>query len=87
MISSSRNGILESLWRVRQKTVQKKQILCSVTFFPENRAVYEIVWKKYCRAGQATDVNGACVFKFYYNLTTITGTLHADRHTFLIISR
>jgi len=36
----------------------KKHILCSVTFF-ENRAVYEITWKKYCRAGQATDNNNA----------------------------
>ena len=25
--------------------------------------------------------------KFHYNLPTITGTLHADRYTFLIISR
>ena len=25
----------------------------------ENRAVYEIMWKKYCRAGQATDDNMA----------------------------
>ena len=24
-------------------------------FFFENRAVYEITWEKYCRAGQATD--------------------------------
>ena len=24
-------------------------------FFPENGAVYEIIWKKCCRAGQATD--------------------------------
>jgi len=24
-----------------------------VTFFFENRAVYEIMWKKYCRAGQS----------------------------------
>jgi len=23
--------------------------------FTENRAVYEIMWKKYCTAGQATD--------------------------------
>ena len=23
-------------------------------FFPENRAVYEIMWKKYCRVGQMT---------------------------------
>ena len=32
----------------------KTHILCSVTFFYENRAVYEIMWKKYCRAGQTT---------------------------------
>ena len=25
------------------------------SFFFENRAVYEIMWEKYCRAGQATD--------------------------------
>jgi hypothetical protein len=37
----------------------KTHILCSVTFFSENRAVYEIMWKKYCRAGQATDGNMA----------------------------
>jgi hypothetical protein len=28
-------------------------------FLFENRAVYETVWKKYCRAGQATDSNTA----------------------------
>jgi hypothetical protein len=27
--------------------------------FSENSAVYEIMWKKYCRAGQATDDNMA----------------------------
>jgi len=27
--------------------------------FFENRAVYEIIWKKNCRAGQATDDNMA----------------------------
>ena len=38
----------------------KTHILCSVTFlFSENRAVCEIMWKKYCRAGQATDDNMA----------------------------
>ena len=26
-------------------------------------------------------------FKFHYNLPTITGTLHADRYTLMIISR
>ena len=27
------------------------------------------------------------IFKSYYNLTSITNTLHEDQHTFLIISR
>jgi len=27
----------------------KTHILCLITFFFENRAVYEIMWKKYCR--------------------------------------
>jgi len=37
----------------------KTHILCSITFFSENLAVYEIMWKKYGRAGQATDGNMA----------------------------
>jgi hypothetical protein len=37
----------------------KTHILGSVTFFFENRAVYEIVWENYFRAGQATDDNMA----------------------------
>jgi len=33
----------------------KKHILCSVIFFFfENRALYDIMWEKYCGAGQAT---------------------------------
>ena len=35
----------------------KTHILCSVTFFFENRAVCEIMWKKYCRVGQFTGDN------------------------------
>jgi len=46
-----------------QKNVVEKiktHILCSITFFSENRTVYEIMWgKKYCRAGQVTDDNMA----------------------------
>ena len=40
------------------KVVQKikTRILCSKTF-PENRAIYEIMWEKYGRARQATDDN------------------------------
>jgi len=34
---------------------KSKHILGSVTFFSENRAVYEIMWEKYGRAGQTTD--------------------------------
>ena len=29
----------------RAKVIHKKHILCSITFFPENRAVCEIMWK------------------------------------------
>jgi len=46
----------------RTKVVEETttHILCSVTFFsPENLVVYEIMWKKYCRAGQATVDNMA----------------------------
>ena len=39
-----------------EKAVEKikTHILCSVTF-SENRAVYEIMWEKYCRAGHSID--------------------------------
>jgi uncharacterized protein YjaG (DUF416 family) len=35
----------------------KTHILSSVISFPENHALPEITWKKYCRARQATDGN------------------------------
>jgi hypothetical protein len=38
----------------------KTHILCSIIFFPpppENHAFYDLMWKKYGRAGQATDDN------------------------------
>jgi hypothetical protein len=37
----------------------KTHILCSVTFFFENSALNWVMWKKFCRAGQATDDNMA----------------------------
>jgi hypothetical protein len=41
-------------------------------FSPENRAVYEIMWKKYCRAGQATDDNMAhCMLDTYGYIYTL----------------
>ena len=48
--------------RIRVRNVSDKSCreICSVTFvFFENRAVYEIMWKKYCRTEQATDSNTA----------------------------
>jgi hypothetical protein len=36
----------------------KTQTVCSVTFL-KNRAYYQIMLKKYCTAGQATDDNMA----------------------------
>jgi len=33
--------------------------LCSITFPPENRAIYEIMWKKIGRARQSTGDNMA----------------------------
>jgi hypothetical protein len=52
----SHRAQLFSEWEMfHTKVVQKikTHILCSVTvfFFFENRAVYEIMWEKYCRAG------------------------------------
>ena len=37
----------------------KTYISLSIIFPPENRAVYEKMWKKYGRTGQATDDNTA----------------------------
>ena len=44
----------------RIKVVEKTEahILCSKAFL-ENCAIYEIMWKKICWAGQATDENMA----------------------------
>jgi hypothetical protein len=40
----------------QKKDVEKIEthILCSITFFPENRAICEIMWANYGTAGQAT---------------------------------
>ena len=40
----------------KSSTENKTHIASSKTF-SENRAVYETMWKKYCRARQATDDN------------------------------
>jgi len=49
-------------WEMFQtKAVQKIKTHFEFSYFfsPENRAVYEIMWKKYCRAGQGTGDNMA----------------------------
>jgi len=33
----------------------KTRVLCSITFFSESCGVCNIMWKKYFKAGQATD--------------------------------
>jgi len=45
----------------KQKVVEeiKTHFVFSNFFFFENCAVYEIMWKKYCTVGQATDDNMA----------------------------
>jgi len=35
----------------------KTHILCSLSFFPENREIRDVMWKNIGRAGQATDDN------------------------------
>ena len=45
---------------VSDKSYRKKNTFCvHYFFFFENCAVYEIMWKKHCRAGQATVDNMA----------------------------
>jgi len=38
----------------------KINILCSITFFPENRAVYEIMWKNKVEPSKQQLKYGAC---------------------------
>ena len=40
---------------------QNRPFMFNVFFFLENRAFYEIVWKKCCRAGHATDTHSEYV--------------------------
>jgi hypothetical protein len=50
-------------WEMSQTKVAEKiktHILCKITFlFFENLTICEKIWKKYCRAAQATDDNTA----------------------------
>jgi hypothetical protein len=46
-------SVLLRMGNVADKFVEKikRHILCLLTFFFKNRAVFDIMWKKYCRAG------------------------------------
>ena len=46
----------------------------NIFFFSENRAVYEVMWKKYCTAGQATDGNIIRPMRFAFWLTKAKDT-------------
>jgi len=46
------------MFRTKDVDLIKTLILCSITFVPQNRAVYEMV-ETYCTAGQTTDENVA----------------------------
>jgi len=45
----------------------KTHILGQYSFPPKNRAIYEIMWKKYCRARQTTDGHTRVVTKVMSN--------------------
>jgi len=46
------------MFRTKYVDLIKTHILCSITFVPQNRAVYEMA-ETYCTAGQTTDENVA----------------------------
>jgi hypothetical protein len=52
----------------------KTHILCSVTFFFENRAVYEIMWKNIVSPPHATDDNTIWRMRIACWTATITNT-------------
>jgi light-regulated signal transduction histidine kinase (bacteriophytochrome) len=58
----------------------KPLVLCSIAFFLRNRAVHEIMWKKYGRATQATGDNVIRCTPFAWWITKAT-----DTHTEYVI--
>ena len=52
----------------------RTHILCSITPPPQNRAVYEKMWTKYCTAGQATGENITRRMPFARRITKATDT-------------
>jgi hypothetical protein len=64
----------------------KTHVLCSITFFFENRAVYEKMWKKYGRARQVTDDNIIRRMRFACRITKATDT-HSEYVIFIAFTR
>jgi hypothetical protein len=63
-------SVLLKMRNVSDKSCRENQntlFVFSNIFFFENRAVYEIMWKKYCTAGQTTDDNMAHEHCMLYN--------------------
>jgi len=77
---------------VQTKVAQKIKtlILCSILFFSENLAVFEIMWKNVLEPGRPQMtvffVSVSRIFRFHKNLTRLTGTFHEDQCAFLITS-
>ena len=78
----------------KKKVVEKikTRILCSVTFFPENRTVYEIIPKKYGAERVATNdvtiwrIRVACwiskvIFTYAHSHARAPGYTHTHTHT------
>ena len=60
----------------------KTHMLCSVTFFCENRAVYEIMWGNIVQRGQVADGNMDMRFACWINNATNTHTEYVARSAF-----
>jgi hypothetical protein len=64
----------------------KTHVLCSLqfSFSFENCAVHEIMWKKYCRAGEATDDNMIHAHYMLDNSGYTRARAHARTHALRI---
>jgi len=63
-------NVLEKNWESKSK-----HILCSVTFFPENRDVWDNM-ENYGTAGQATDDNIIGLMRFACWITNVINVTH-----------
>ena len=59
---------------LKQKLQRKTTHFMFSNFLSENRVVYEIMWKKYCRSGQTTDDNIIRSMSFACGITKATNS-------------